>query len=102
MTGLISGCIKKKKSKLVNFCAAILILKMVATFSTYYALLFLFYINFKNFWLRWVFVAARGLSLWTAGATLRCDVRASPCSGFSCCRTRALGAWTSVVVAHGL
>ena len=28
--------------------------------------------------------------------------RASYCGGFSCCRARALGAWASVVVAHGL
>ena len=45
----------------------------------------------------------RGLSLVVAsGATLRCDARASHCSGFSCCGARALGAWASVVVAHGL
>ena len=36
------------------------------------------------------------------GATLRCGVQASHCGGFSCCRARALGAWASVVVAHGL
>ena len=31
-----------------------------------------------------------------------CGARASHCGGFSCCRARALGAWASVVVAHGL
>ena len=31
-----------------------------------------------------------------------CGARASHCSGFSCCRARALGAWASVVVAHVL
>ena len=35
-------------------------------------------------------------------ATLRCGARASHCSGFSCCRARALGVWALVVVAHGL
>ena len=35
-----------------------------------------------------------------AGATLRCSVRASHCSGFSCCRAWALGVWASVVVAR--
>ena len=42
------------------------------------------------------------LWLWRAGATLRCGVQVSHCSGFSCCGARALGAWASVVVAHGL
>ena len=32
------------------------------------------------------------LQLWQAGATLRCSVRASHCSGFSCCGAWALGA----------
>ena len=36
------------------------------------------------FWLRWVFVAARGLSLVVArGTTLYCSARASHCGGFS-------------------
>ena len=51
--------------------------------------LFLKYL-FIYFWLHWVFVAAHGLSL-VAGATLRCGVQASHCSGFSCCRAWALG-----------
>ena len=42
------------------------------------------------------------LQLWRAGATLHCGARASHCSGFSCCRARALGARASVVVARGL
>ena len=54
------------------------------------------------FWLRWVFVAVRGLSLVVAsGATLRCGARASHCGGFSCCGARALGTRASVGVAHG-
>ena len=39
---------------------------------------------FIYFWLCWVFVAARGLSLVVAsGGTLRCGARASHCGGFS-------------------
>ena len=49
----------------------------------------------KNFWLRWVFIAAHGLSL-AAGEG------ASHCGGFSCCGARALGAWASVVASRGL
>ena len=45
----------------------------------------------------------RGLSLVAASrATLHCSARASHCGGLSCCRAQALGAWASVVVAHGL
>ena len=36
------------------------------------------------------------------GATLRHGTQASHCGGFSCCRARALGTWTSAVVARGL
>ena len=62
-----------------------------------------FYFIFYNFWLRWVFVAACGLSLVAGrGVTLRCGARASHCGGFSCCRARALGTQASVVVARGL
>ena len=42
------------------------------------------------------------LQLRRAGAILRCGVRASPCSDFSCGGARALGMWALVVVAHGL
>ena len=42
------------------------------------------------------------LSLWRAGATLRCGARASHCGGFSSCRARALGTWALVVAACGL
>ena len=42
------------------------------------------------------------LWLWRVGATLRCSAQASHFGGFSCCGARALGAWASVVVAHGL
>ena len=37
-----------------------------------------------------------------AGATLRCGAQISHCRGFSCCGAQALGARSSVVVAHGL
>ena len=36
------------------------------------------------------------------GLLFRCGARASHCGGFSCCGAQALGAWASVVVAHGL
>ena len=64
----------------------------------FYKFIYLF-----NFWLRWVFVAACGLSLVAAsGATLRCGAQASHYGGFSCCRVQALSAWASAVVARGL
>ena len=38
------------------------------------------------FWLCWVFLAARGLSLVEVrGATFCCGAQASHCGGFSCC-----------------
>ena len=55
------------------------------------------------FWLCWVFVAARWLSLVAASrdySLLRS--RASHCGGFSCCGAQALDVWASVVVARGL
>ena len=68
---------------------------------------FIFYLVY--FWLRWVFIAARGLSLVVArGGYSCCSVWASYCGGFSCCGARALGKqaqlWLvgSVVVARGL
>ena len=58
---------------------------------------------FICFWLRWVFVAACGISLVPRmGAALGWGVRASPCGGFSCCGAQALGLWASGAVAHGL
>ena len=52
------------------------------------------------FWLRWVFVAARGLSLVAASG----GYSSLWCVGFSCGGffSPALGVWASVVVAHGL
>ena len=60
--------------------------------------LILFVYLFIYFWLRWVFVAARGLSLAAVGG----GYSSSRCTGFSCCGARALGAQASVVVARGL
>ena len=56
------------------------------------------------FWLRWVFVAARGLSLVAGerGLLFVAVRRLLICGGFSCCGARALGVWASVVVAHRL
>ena len=63
-----------------------------------------FFILFIYFWLHWVFVAVRGLSLVAAraGATLHCCAQASHCGGFSCRGAQALGARASVVVARRL
>ena len=58
---------------------------------------------FIYFWLRWVFLAVRGLSLVGVSggysATLHCGAWAFHCSGFFCCGAQALGMWASVVVA---
>ena len=71
---------------------------LIVRFSFLKNLFYLFY-----FWLHWIFIAARRLSLVVrAGATLCCGAWASHCSGFSCCGARALGTRASVVVAHGL
>ena len=58
-------------------------------------IIFLKFILFIYFWLCWVFVAVRGLSLVAASG-------ASHCGGFSCCQSWALGAQASVAVACGL
>ena len=53
---------------------------------------------FIYFWLWWVFVAVHGLSLVVASR----GYSSLWCTGFSCCRSRALGTRASVVVARGL
>ena len=55
-------------------------------------------------WLHWVLVAACGFSLVAAsGGLLFVAVHGLLiCGGFSCCGAQALGAWVSVVAAHGL
>ena len=46
---------------------------------------------FIYLWLSWIFIALLGfLQLQWAGATFCCGAGASRCSGFSCCRARAL------------
>ena len=55
-------------------------------------------INFIYFWLCWVIVAVRGLSLVAASR----GYSSLWCGSFSCCGAQALGTWASVVVAHGL
>ena len=54
-------------------------------------------ILFIYFWLHWVFVAARGLSLVAASG----HYSLLQCTGFSCCGARALGT-RALVVARGL
>ena len=64
----------------------------------FYFILFLKINLCFNFWLHWVFVATRGLSL-VAASRGYCSFR---CVGFSCCGARALGTRASVAVVHGL
>ena len=55
------------------------------------------------FWLRWVFVAACGLSLLAESGLLFIAVRRLLIVVASlCCGAQALGTWASVVVARGL
>ena len=75
----------------VTFC-------YTAKWSSYTYRHILFYIIFNclvllSFWLCWVFVAGRGLSLAAeVEAPLRCGAQASHCSGLSCCRAWAVRA----------
>ena len=55
------------------------------------------HVFFVSFWLRWVFVAARRLSLVAASRGY-----SSHCGGFSCCEARALGTRASAIAARGL
>ena len=48
------------------------------------------------------FFGCVGSSLLRVGFLQLWQVGASHCSGFSCCRAQALGAWASVAAAHGL
>ena len=61
-----------------------------------------FFKNFVYFWLPWVFIAARGLSLVavTGGLLSSCCAQGFHCGGFSCFGTWALGWACSAVVAH--
>ena len=72
---------------------------MFAVMTTDFNILFYFFINlFIYFCLRWVSVAAHGISLVAASGGYF-SARAAHCGGFSCCRAWALGMWASVVVA---
>ena len=72
-----------------------------SNFTLGQCIFFLRYIYF-SFWLWWVFVVARGLSLVAVGrGYLHCSVWASHCIGFSC-GAQALGTWTSVGAMRGL
>ena len=61
---------------------------------------FLFFYLFFLFYY-FIFLAVLGLHC-CAWAFCSCVEQASHCSGFSCCRAQALGAWASLVVACGL
>ena len=61
----------------------------------------LFIYFFKVYSFIYLFLAVLGLRC-CAWAFSSCGARASQCGGFSCCGARALGARTSVAVAHGL
>ena len=75
----------------------------VSPASSFFFFFFLKINLFIYFWLHWVSIAARGLSLVVAsGATLCCSAQASHCGGFPLLQSTALGAWASVVVARGL
>ena len=88
------------------------IYEKVFFYSPYFTLLFLFFLSFLNknkFIYLFTFgcvgsllLHAGFLQLWQVGATLHCSVRASHCSGFSCCGAQALGTRASVVVARRL
>ena len=56
------------------------------------------FILFFYFWLCWVFIAARGLSLVVVSG----GYSSLHCGGFSCYGARALGVRASVVAAHRL
>ena len=74
--------------------------------ANYYIFLKFYLINyFFNFWLRWVFLAACGLSLVVvSGGYSSLRSAGSRCTGFSSCGTRAQQLWHmgSVFVARRL
>ena len=60
----------------------------IATLAFFFFYLFIYL--FIYFWLCWVFVSLRGLSLIaSSGGTLHRGARASHCRGLSCCRAQA-------------
>ena len=72
---------------------------MFISFHNKYQMVIILFLNlylFIYFWLRWVFVAVRGLSLVVVAVCRLLIAVASHCGA------RALGVRGSVVVAHGL
>ena len=62
-----------------------------------------FFFSFSLIKFTYLFIfGCAGSSLGHADFLSSCGVQASHCGGFSCCGAQALGAWASVVVAHGL
>ena len=63
-----------------------------------------FILIFIDFWLFWVFFCCTQAfsSCSKQGLLSSCSLGTSHCSGFSCCRARALSAGASVAVAHRL
>ena len=74
---------------------------VLSCMSSLYILFYFYFLNFIYVWLRWVFIAACGLSLVASGG-YSCSAWASHCGGFSCCGAWTLGTWASVVAARGL
>ena len=59
-------------------------------------------VNNSSFLISLFFGCTGSLVAASGGYSSFCGARVSHCSGFSCCRARALGARASVVVARGL
>ena len=81
---LILICTSKYRSRCLSIVSCFLL-------RLYNFFFFYKFIYFIYFWLRWVFVAARGLSLVAAsgGCSSLC-AWASHCGGLSCCGAQAL------------
>ena len=86
-----------------KFCSLIMSQYFSASKSGYIFLLFsLIFILFIIYWLIALDLCCSTQVFSSFGeqkASLCCGARASHCSGFSCCRARALSAWGSVLVA---
>ena len=114
---LVSGV--QQSDSVIHICVCIYIYFFFRFFSIIQGMLlnisFFYFLKYKifffskfiylfiYFWLRWVFVAARGLSLVAASGgsfSLRCV--GLTVVALLCCGARALGTQASVVVARGL